>query len=133
GGSDLGRVSMTCIAGDTKGKLWIGTKDMGVLVVEKKTGTVQRVIRRGAQGLVLPSDNVRCLLFASDGKLWVGTVDGLAVIEMDKRVSEIFKHESNNEQSHTHGSVYSLFEDKQQTMWVGTYFGGLNKVTLNLP
>jgi ligand-binding sensor domain-containing protein/signal transduction histidine kinase len=95
------------------GDLWIGTNGGGLVHLQPRT--VQMFTK--ADGL--PSDIAMAVLPARDGRLWVGGNCGLAVF--DGRRFRTF----NEKDGLTNSCVWSLAEDRQHTIWIGTYGGGL--------
>ena len=95
------------------GDLWIGTNGGGLVHLQPRT--VQMFTK--ADGL--PSDIAMAVLPAHDGRVWVGANCGLAVF--DGRHFRTF----NEKDGLTNACVWSLAEDRQHTVWIGTYGGGL--------
>ncbi len=59
------------------------------------------------------------------GFLWIGSQEGL--IRYDGQKFKAFKHSPEDPNSLGTNSVYTLYEDKLETLWVGTGGGGLNR------
>ncbi|MGC1783529.1 MAG: two-component regulator propeller domain-containing protein [Acidobacteriaceae bacterium] len=95
------------------GDLWIGTNGAGLVHLQPRT--VQMFTK--ADGL--PSDIAMAVLPTHDGRLWVGENCGLAVF--DGRHFRTFDQRDGL----TNACVWSLAEDRQHTIWIGTYGGGL--------
>lgn len=74
---------------------------------------------------VLTTNSVRCIAEAH-GILLVGTFDGLYTIDLSD--DSFWKHtDASLEKGNlSHFSIYSLFVDSSQTIWVGTYAGGVS-------
>lgn len=88
---------------DSKGRLWIGTNDMGVFYYEK-----------GKFTSVTSSDNMKFLSIRSfaegeDGKIYVGATSGLAVVD---NVSLKYVDESA-----CSSTVYSMARDREGNIW----------------
>lgn len=67
--------NVNCLFVDEEGRLWIGTKDNGVVIVinEKVANVVDS--KKG-----LPSDTVRCITQNEEGEYYIGTSAGVAVL-----------------------------------------------------
>lgn len=61
------------------GRLVVGGKRSGLLLIDPRTGQRQGVRRSGAMQDGLPTDRVRCVHADRAGRLWVGTAAGLAL------------------------------------------------------
>jgi len=83
--------------------------------------TFDRIERE--QGLV--PGNVNDILQDSIGFIWMATENGLC--RYDGYNFVYYKNEVNDAKSLSHNHVFSLLEDKNGIIWVGTLGGGLNK------
>lgn len=118
---------VTALYEDRTGKIWIGTSNNGTMLVDKERN-IKMVLNR-TNGL---SNNfVRCIVEDKLGVVWMGTFAGLN--RYDPRTKQINNYTNSpfNQFSISHNSVYSLLIDHQQTLWVGTYYGGVNYVNTN--
>lgn len=84
--------------------------------------------------LDLKPEDANTVLTLDDGSFWVGTDRGLFhgnfdkdSISIDQRISE----KSANEINLTYRNVFSLHKDNSGSIWVGTFGGGLNKMSLD--
>ncbi|MDX2245365.1 MAG: two-component regulator propeller domain-containing protein [Bacteroidia bacterium] len=68
--------------------------------------------------------NVKSLLEDQSGQIWIGT-DGSGLIRYDINTGEkeIFAHSDENPGSLINNYVWSLYEDRNNNLWVGTYVG----------
>lgn len=69
--------NVNCLFTDEEGRLWIGTKDNGIVIVinEKIANVVDS--KKG-----LPSDTVRCITQNQEGEYYIGTAAGVAVLRL---------------------------------------------------
>lgn len=103
-GSGLVQPSVTCLAEDQHGSLWIGTQNAGLFRLQEG-----KVARFGtAEGL--PSDNILGLQRTTDGALWIGSIRGLAQAEEGKIRRCLEKD--------IKGAVWSLFGDQEGSLWI---------------
>jgi len=72
----------------------------------------------------LSQSSVLCILQDSKGFLWYGTEDGLN--RYDGYHFTPFRPEPGNPYSINHNVIFSLFEDREGLIWVGTNGGGIN-------
>lgn len=73
----------------------------------------------------LSQATVHCILQDSKGFLWFGTEDGLN--KYDGYNFKIYRHIEKDSTSISDNFIWSLCEDRDGTIWVGTSTGGLNK------
>lgn len=107
---------------DSKGYIWGGGDLSGLfrLHIDK-----EEIIKYHKDNSALITNSVRCITEVH-GILLVGTFDGLYTIDLSddffwKHADASLEHGTLN-----HFSIYSLFVDKSQTIWVGTYAGGVS-------
>ena len=110
---------------DSSGRLWIGTFDSGLYFLDAGAEIPERWSGR------YPGQSVRTMTEAPDGRIWVGTSNGIQIVEpasggggsinADKDLEDIpyGLHLS-------HHSVYALCFDRENTLWIGTYAGGVD-------
>src|ERR1700712_161777 len=72
----------------------------------------------------LSSRNIQCLLQDSRGFLWVGAVDGLNRYDGYNFIT--FRKKQGDNTSIGGNHVTRLAEDKDHTLWIGLYRGGLS-------
>lgn len=60
------------------------------------------------------------------GFVWLGTDDGL--YRYDGYTLKAYRHDPNNPQSLSENTVTKLYKDRAGALWIGTAYGGLNKL-----
>ena len=125
---------------DKKGDIWSGSYDKGGLIKftptrfgEKKPTFLQYQYDPSNENS-LTSSSISCIYEDSKGVLWVGTNGG----GLNKILRDQFNNpekfirivnEKNNSKSLSSNYVFSIHEDKKGNIWVGTFGGGLNKIS----
>ena len=71
----------------------------------------------------LSNNSINSVLQTSNGFLWIATKDGLN--RFDGKTFKVFKSLLSDTTSLPQNYVMTLFEDKNKTLWVGTWGGGL--------
>jgi len=105
---------------DHKGNLWIGTNGGGLNHFDTEKGVFRSFRQNSQQGLI--SDYITRLFIDSKGVLWIASHFGLSCMDLNTENFTSF----GPEQGFSRISVYSIAEDPNGSLWVGTQ-GGLNK------
>jgi len=76
------------------------------------------------------SRNIYCFMEDSQGYIWMGSKwDGIFRLREIKNGNfqiQRFSHREDDPYSLSNNSVYSVYQDSQKHIWIGTYGGGLN-------
>ncbi|MBP8011560.1 MAG: two-component regulator propeller domain-containing protein [Bacteroides graminisolvens] len=79
--------------------------------------------------------NIYCFMEDKQGGIWMGTKwDGVFRLKKtgnNRFIVQQFSHKADNPFSLSNNSVYSIFQDSNQRIWIGTYGGGLNLLEEN--
>ncbi|HEY4788664.1 MAG TPA: two-component regulator propeller domain-containing protein, partial [Bacteroidales bacterium] len=119
------------ITQDKAGNLWIGT-EKGLVEMDPSTGKVLAYYNQGQGINSLSNNNVRFLHFDKKGHLWVGTMEGLDLFDPESRK---FQHVLLPYYSKVNDEIIKIFEDTDESLWVGTYNCGvfiLNPLTMGV-
>ncbi|PWJ44757.1 two-component regulator propeller domain-containing protein [Sediminitomix flava] len=117
------------LAFDRHDRLWIGTRNSGVNIMENiQVGKFKQYNTENSQ---LPSNDIRTLHEDQDGEIWIGTKKGVAIYQHFDQSFEIFQSDNYDKNSLSQNSVYSFYEDQNQNLWVGTWSGGVNLFSNN--
>ena len=123
--------TVTAIVQDSKGYLWIGTFGNGIIRFNKEDETGQHIRHDDKKPDGLGSNRIMDLLVDKDGTLWIATfcdgINKLAKRDLDQKKFTFIKYlkGNNSEDCLDDNKVITLFEDKQENIWIGTYNGGL--------
>jgi ligand-binding sensor domain-containing protein/signal transduction histidine kinase/DNA-binding response OmpR family regulator len=106
---------------DHQQRVWIGTAQ-GVKVYDP--------VRKKFSQFPLPEGEpaVQSLLEDHRHHLWVGTAQGLFEYDQHRRLLHWYHHDPSQAHSLSDSHVFKVFEDAQQSIWVGTRSGGLNQL-----
>ncbi len=121
---------------DSHGRLWTGYKDFTVALYDSAYSYIGNL---SPSGRIVKDKSlnfgasVYTFLEDSRGRMWLGSRgDGLFIATPDKNGNgyEIrnFRHRADDASSLSNDAVYSIYEDSNHRIWVGTYGGGLNLV-----
>lgn len=98
--------------------VWIGY-DQGGLLCYDLNG---KLIKHYSSKNHFLGNRIRSIINAVDGNLWVGTYNGVAIIKDFKVVKKI---QSDNYPHLPNQSIWSLYKDSNDIIWIGTWLGGL--------
>ena len=102
-------------------ELWIASRMDGLYKVGR-----DKVLRKEEHSPTrVVSNQIRDFVEDDRQNIWFGTFEGLQVYNPYSDTYRVYRpgyHPGSLE----HQSVFSLFKDRQGTIWVGTYYGGIN-------
>ncbi|HJX71397.1 MAG TPA: two-component regulator propeller domain-containing protein, partial [Bacteroidales bacterium] len=110
---------------DYHGMLWIGSKSDGIHLIDRTKKVSGRITMDENRISGLSSNKIRVIREHPEGTIWIGTDgNGLNRITLNKErlpsAYEVFKHEPDNNNSLTSNTIYSLYFDDQENLWIGT-------------
>jgi signal transduction histidine kinase/ligand-binding sensor domain-containing protein/DNA-binding response OmpR family regulator len=121
---------------DNFGQMWVALYHGGICVIQEPLTKGERVINYKHDDIKpnsLSDNRVRCLMEDHEGNMWIGTAFGLNFLESvylpkeDKKFINIVRTGDPN--SLSYNDVICMFEDSNRQVWVGTFGGGINKLT----
>ncbi|AWH84664.1 hypothetical protein HYN59_05805 [Flavobacterium album] len=120
---------------DKNGKIWYTLITGGLYSYDPATGAVETFRNDPNDPKSLPANNAYTLLCDSKGRIWIGTYGaGLCRFDAASRcfVRYPFEKREGNAMIKTDklddSNVVSINEDSKGNIWVGTNYGGLNKL-----
>ncbi|MBN2213227.1 MAG: GAF domain-containing protein [Bacteroidales bacterium] len=120
---------------DDYGVLWIGSKSDGILLLNRAKKVSGRIMMAEDRSSGLSSNKIRVIREHPEGIIWVGTDDnGLNRIALnEERIPssyEVFRHDPGNFNSLTSNTIYTLYFDEKDNLWIGTD-NGISVMNLN--
>lgn len=122
---DIG-LNLMSIIQDKSGLLWVGRRSNGIIFFNPETN---KFIADEEVGYRLPKlINKDIHRIETDGKglIWLGFNDGLYLYENKINQSKQFIFNPDNSKSINDNAIESIYFDRKGTLWVGTYFAGVN-------
>ncbi|MFN3800239.1 two-component regulator propeller domain-containing protein [Belliella pelovolcani] len=108
------------------GKIWAASYSEGLFELDASLN-IQRHFHENGQGpLKLVNNSVRSIKIDSSGLVWIGTFLGLHIYNPIENSNDLYIPEKDNPKTLSHQSVWDIVEDHQNSVWVATYFGGVN-------
>ncbi|GAB4367921.1 MAG: hypothetical protein Kow0062_00690 [Acidobacteriota bacterium] len=126
-GNGLSGPRVRSIMHDRRGRLWVGTWESGLNVIDPARGVVGRYRHDPERKASLAHDRVRALLEDDAGRIWVGTSGGLDLYDPRTDGFEHYGHDPTDPFSLRDDHVMTLLRDRGGVIWVGTRFAGLHK------
>lgn len=105
----------------SRNELWIATRMQGLYHI-KRDGKLRKAPVSDDKVI---SNQIREFIEDEQQNIWFGTFNGLQVYNPYTDTYRSFTSE-NRQGTLTHSSVFSLYRDRQGTIWIGTYYGGIN-------
>ena len=101
-------------------RLWLALHGGGLNVLELEEKNTYAYTHNKLNNNTLSSNLVRTVIVTTGGTIWVGTSDGLnKVIPNQKELPQLFEHHLPNKK------IYTLQEDSNENLWIGTLSNGL--------
>lgn len=106
------------IVEDSHGRIWIGTEDEGIDVLDPKTGTVKPV----GYDFMVKNNCLNTLAMLINGdELWCGSFKrGLSTLQLSSGAMKYYTAEDLNLDE---ASVYALYKDRKNRIWLGSARG----------
>lgn len=127
-GTNFSGYAMTSIAEDKNGTIWVGFRDNGLFYLENENSSSPRRLNLPASHF-LCRGTILSIIESSGSVLWIGTENhGLVLLDLknyDPLNPSILQISGNISDPNTlsNNSIYSLHEDYQKNIWIGTYSG----------
>ncbi len=120
------------ICEDSKGNLWIGNTSEGLSKFNNKNKTYTHYVHHANNKNTIGSNKVNAVYEDYKGVIWVGSSGGLSystIIQEKGEEKEVFRHYNIEKQELNKAAillenvVYTINEDSQHYLWVGTRLG----------
>ena len=126
--------TITSIAQDGDGNIWLGTWSEGLIKYNKTSGEFKRYLYDAEDNRSLSYNRVKHVYFDKSDDLWVATFGGGLNYANRKERNKFdedleflrFKNSLMNDFSLSDDRITSVCEDKFGNVWIATYGGGLN-------
>ncbi len=125
-GEDIPLSNLSSLYKDRRGSVWVASRRYGLFQYDAQKDVFYPVFKQHEFN-PLEVNIVRTVCEDAGGRLWIGTETGLFIYDPQKNTYE------RHTQSFQAGSaalndkaIYSIYRSRENIMWVGTYFGGVN-------
>lgn len=113
---------------DKKGNLWLGTWSDGIWHYNRHTEEINSYL--GAKSKPYYITHVRTIFQYTDNSLLIGSDDGLYLFDQIKREAKRIDIPQMR-YSMSDQNIYSMAQDREGGIWLGTYFGGINYLNVS--
>lgn len=97
--------------------LWIGTSTLGLFKYNHINGEATHYLKNTA--------SIKSIINYSDNELIMGSDKGLTLFNKETETFSIIKEDSSDDKV-TNNSIFSILLDREGSLWIGTYFEGIN-------
>jgi ligand-binding sensor domain-containing protein/signal transduction histidine kinase len=123
---------ITAISRD-KGKIWIGTKLVGLACIDQTTNDIViKKYRRTNDSTGISNNQVNSILIDREGFVWIGTRDGLNKKSLPddngREYFTVYRKSYTSTIGLSDNHITSLYQDHRGFIWIGTNAGGLNRL-----
>mgnify|MGYP002556826377 FL=1 len=105
----------------SSGEFWVASRMNGLYRIKADNKIIEETISPSR----VVSPQIREFVEDNRKRIWFGTFDGLQMYDPEKDEYKVYRAE-NIAGTLEHNSVFSLYKDIQNTIWVGSYYGGVN-------
>jgi len=116
-----------CLYEDSKKNVWICTRYTGLYRIGFE-GSLTAFQHNPADPESIPDNFVRTICEDDFGNYWIGLYTGLCKLDTEKTKAKfsLYKYERQISHGISNASVWSIINDKKGTLWIGSYFGGID-------
>jgi signal transduction histidine kinase/ligand-binding sensor domain-containing protein/DNA-binding response OmpR family regulator len=108
---------------DSENNLWIGTFGNGILHYNTQTEEFTQLNKKTGYDITI----VRAFYEDDKKHIWIGGENGLRILDIKThQITQTLKQDYTNILGLNDNAIYSIFQDREHNMWIGTYFGGIN-------
>lgn len=113
--------TITTLAEDHRGSLWIGTVTEGAYVYSKDTHAFSQFCKHDTPGQSLTHNYVRAMTCDRAGRMWMATYGGgLNMYDPETNTCHHYTHQKDEPNSLASDLLTALWEDEKGNLWVGT-------------
>lgn len=121
----IGKKAVYAIVEDDQKKIWLGTRNEGLIVLDPKNNSLRLFKQDLKQKNGLESDKILSLFKDKKGDIWIGTEHGsLSIYDSEKDKFSNYAFNEADDKSLLHNSIYNIYKDKNNQIWLSC-FGGV--------
>ncbi|MGJ8678866.1 EAL domain-containing protein [Paraglaciecola sp.] len=105
---------------------WLGT-ELGAYVVDLTLSQVDLLSPNSLPAIA--GQEVRSIIQDGDNRVWLGTSTGISILDENQNLLLTYDDQNNIDFGLKSSHFYRLYADSNNTIWLGTYSGGVYKHT----
>lgn len=123
---------------DSYKNIWIATKSGTIHIYDSTYHLITSLDELPLENTRLPGYNIYSILQDTQGYIWLGSKGGGVAVSTTPLLKShnayenlrfrLYQHEPGDSYSLSHNAIYSMVQDKDGRIWIGTFGGGLNLV-----
>ncbi|MDP4276357.1 MAG: two-component regulator propeller domain-containing protein [Bacteroidota bacterium] len=111
-----------CLHEDSDGDIWVGTWEEGLGLLNKADGKITYFFNKSSLNFI---SHIRAIQDYKKSMILFGADDGLYLL--NKKTNQTVRIDNMEDpKSLSDQNVYTIYKDKEEGFWIGTYFGGVN-------
>ncbi len=110
-----------------QGKLWVYANKYGLYKIDLPTFNIEDHFDFNPE----ENGSLRSFLIDKKGYIWIGTLNGLYILDPVTREYSHYIHSEKDPFSLPNNSVWTIREDRQKNVWIGTYSGAICYVNID--
>nr|WP_321408458.1 two-component regulator propeller domain-containing protein [uncultured Carboxylicivirga sp.] len=111
---------------DSENNIWLGTNKHGLIHFDI-TKNQTKIITPLYENNTLESNMIRDIEEDYNGNIWLGTESGIFIYNKTEDSLKHYEHSSIPDPSKLNDkAIYSIYCGRENIIWIGTYFGGVN-------
>ncbi|WNJ21508.1 two-component regulator propeller domain-containing protein [Pontibacter sp. G13] len=114
------------ICQDRTGNVWIGTRNHGAWNLQVNGSELTKLPIQSKETSGIIGRDIRDICEGKPGEMWIGALGGLTRYRMEEGTFTHFSHQEFVGSSLANNAIKSLFADRAGTLWIGSYYGGVN-------
>jgi len=123
----LGSTSFECACEDQQGRLWLGTMDKGIEILDPfREGARNFEAHSGGKKLV--DQRIRSLHCDRRGRIWIGTEYGVQVFHPEQNRMDYLYPGNPGSTDATWCIIEDILEDREGNIWLATWSEGLYRI-----
>ena len=122
----LENIDVYCIFESSDEEVWIGTRMQGLYRL--KDNVLQKVPYALTGSAGIRNMQIRAFVEDDEHNIWFGTFVGLQKYDVRKQTYTLIQIPQ-YVGGLNHPSIFSLYTDRQGTIWIGSFYGGVNYFT----
>lgn len=112
---------------DSRHDLWVCTRDSGLYQCSHNQ-VLAHYVHSNENASSLTDNDVRSITEDMTGAFWIGLYGGLCRLDPRTGTIQQYKYDSRANHALSTFSVWALATDSQGTIWIGSYFGGIDLI-----